>query len=281
MTAVREGMVSGAATADRSSRRTMRPRAWPGPVSTGCACSCWGWSAGLCAAIELRAARQSRCSSSIDKPAPGGKLTLQTHQFFGSSPSAGRARGALDIATILADELARLPSVKLWMNSTAVGVFNDGRIGVVSPGRLSPSLGGCRGAARGARRAREEPLVPGCDLPGSTARAPSRPGQPGPGRRARKLFVLGGGNVGLIGAYHALQAGIDVVGLVEALPEVGGYKVHADKIRRLGVPVWTSHTVVRAEPGPTASVSAGHDRGRGQDLQARPGTSAASRSTRC
>jgi len=34
--------------------------------------------------------------------------------------------------------------------------------------------------------------------------------------------------------------------LVEALPEVGGYKVHADKIRRLGVPIWTRHSVVRA-----------------------------------
>ena len=49
--------------------------------------------------------------------------------------------------------------------------------------------------------------------------------------------------MGLIAAYHAVQAGIGVVGLVEALPEVGGYKVHQDKIKRLGVPVWTSHTV--------------------------------------
>jgi ferredoxin len=56
--------------------------------------------------------------------------------------------------------------------------------------------------------------------------------------------------VGLIAAYHALQAGIDAVGLVEALPEVGGYKVHADKIKRLGVPIWTRHTVLRAEAGP-------------------------------
>lgn len=57
--------------------------------------------------------------------------------------------------------------------------------------------------------------------------------------------------MGLIAGYHALQAGIDVVGLVEALPEVGGYKVHLDKLKRLGVPVWTSHTVVRAEGGET------------------------------
>jgi ferredoxin len=63
-------------------------------------------------------------------------------------------------------------------------------------------------------------------------------------RSASRLFIVGGGNVGLIAGYHALQAGIDVVGLVEALPEVGGYKVHLDKLRRLGVPVRTSHSVI-------------------------------------
>ena len=44
----------------------------------------------------------------------------------------------------------------------------------------------------------------------------------------------------------ALHAGIEVVGLVEALPECGGYKVHKDKLVRMGVPVHTRHTVVSA-----------------------------------
>jgi sarcosine oxidase subunit alpha len=66
-------------------------------------------------------------------------------------------------------------------------------------------------------------------------------------RAAEKLFVVGGGNVGLIAAYHSLQAGIDVLGLVEALPYCGGYKVHLDKLKRFGVPVWTNHTVLRAD----------------------------------
>ncbi|HDT14092.1 MAG TPA: sulfurtransferase, partial [Candidatus Aminicenantes bacterium] len=61
-----------------------------------------------------------------------------------------------------------------------------------------------------------------------------------------RLFIVGGGNVGLIAGYHALQAGIAVVGLVEALPECGGYKVHRDKLARLGVPIYTSHTVISA-----------------------------------
>jgi Fe-S-cluster-containing hydrogenase component 2 len=97
--------------------------------------------------------------------------------------------------------------------------------------------------------AREKNLVfPGCDLPGVYGagafqtlvnRDLIRP--------TERLFICGGGNVGLIGGYHALQAGIDVVGLVEALPECGGYRVHLDKLKRLGIPIHTSHTVLRAE----------------------------------
>ena len=65
-------------------------------------------------------------------------------------------------------------------------------------------------------------------------------------RAAERLFIVGGGNVGLIAGYHALQAGIQVVGLVEALPECGGYKVHKDKLTRMGVPIYTSHTILSA-----------------------------------
>ncbi|MBE3095851.1 MAG: FAD-dependent oxidoreductase, partial [Planctomycetes bacterium] len=65
-------------------------------------------------------------------------------------------------------------------------------------------------------------------------------------RPTGRLFIVGGGNVGLIAGYHALQAGIQVVGLCEALPECGGYKVHKDKLVRMGVPIYTSHSIVGA-----------------------------------
>jgi sarcosine oxidase, subunit alpha len=68
-------------------------------------------------------------------------------------------------------------------------------------------------------------------------------------RPSERLFIVGGGNVGLIAGYHALQAGIQVVGLVEALPQCGGYKVHEDKLVRMGVPIYTSHTVLSANGG--------------------------------
>ena len=65
-------------------------------------------------------------------------------------------------------------------------------------------------------------------------------------KSSEKVLIVGGGNVGLIAGYHAIQAGIEVVALIEALPQVGGYKVHADKLKRLGVPILTGHTVVAA-----------------------------------
>jgi len=64
-----------------------------------------------------------------------------------------------------------------------------------------------------------------------------------PGERA---LVVGAGNVGLIVAYQLLQAGIEVAAVAEGLPAVGGYAVHAAKIRRMSVPVYTRHTVLEA-----------------------------------
>jgi NADPH-dependent 2,4-dienoyl-CoA reductase/sulfur reductase-like enzyme/Pyruvate/2-oxoacid:ferredoxin oxidoreductase delta subunit/bacterioferritin-associated ferredoxin len=207
-----------------------------------------GGPAGLCAAIEL-----GRVGVDVlvvdDKPEPGGKLTLQTHQFFGSVADCWAGTRGIDIGHTLAGEVATLPSVEVWTNATAIGVFADGKVGVVTPAGYRLVEADAILVALGAR---EKSLVfPGCDLPGVYgAGAFQTLVNRDLVRAAQRLFVLGGGNVGLIGAYHALQAGIDVVGLVEALPEVGGYKVHADKIRRLGVPIWTSHTVLHADRGP-------------------------------
>jgi ferredoxin len=63
---------------------------------------------------------------------------------------------------------------------------------------------------------------------------------------SERLFIIGGGNVGLIAGYHAIQAGIVVTGLAEALPQCGGYLVHRDKLARFGVPIFTSHTILAA-----------------------------------
>ena len=203
--------------------------------------------AGLGAAIEAAHAGLSVIVVD-DKEAPGGKLVLQTHTFFGSATECYAGTRGVDIARILAAEAARHPNLRLLDRTMAVGVYVEGKVGIVSNGRyklISPR------SLLVAAGAREKALIfPGCDLPGVYGagafqtllnRDLVRPSE--------RLFVIGGGNVGIIAAYHALQAGIQVVGLVEGLPEVGGYRVHADKLVRHGVPIYTSTTVVSANGG--------------------------------
>ncbi|MFH0815897.1 MAG: FAD-dependent oxidoreductase [Methanobacteriota archaeon] len=204
-----------------------------------------GGPAGMMAAVEL-----GRAGVDVlvvdDKQELGGKLGLQTHNFFGSKRDCYAGMRGMDIGTMLAAQVGTLKNVEVWLDSPAVGAFEDGLVGVVKggvfrlvrPKRLLVTAG-----------AREKVLTfPGCDLPGVY----------GGGafqtlvnrdmvKAAKRLFIVGGGNVGLIAAYHAIQAGIEVVGIVEALPQCGGYKVHLDKIKRLGIPVWTSSTVLKAE----------------------------------
>jgi len=205
-----------------------------------------GGPAGLTAAIELGKAGV-RVLLVDDKHRLGGKLVLQTHKFFGSIEACHAGTRGIDIATKLEQEVRRFENVRIWLNSTVLSVFSDRRVGVlrdnhqyfvVRPDILLVAAG-----------AREKSLV----FPGNTL-----PGVYGAGafqtlvnrdlvRPTERLFVIGGGNVGLIAGYHALQAGIGVVGLCEAMPECGGYKVHKDKLVRMGVPVYTSHTILRAE----------------------------------
>jgi NADPH-dependent 2,4-dienoyl-CoA reductase/sulfur reductase-like enzyme/ferredoxin len=204
-----------------------------------------GGPAGLTAAVEL-ADEGVSCIVVDDKQVLGGKLSLQTHNFFGSAKDCYAGQRGMDIGVLLEEQLRTRSGVEVWTDSPAVGVFQDGLVGVVRQGRYTLVRPKRLLVTAGAR---EKSLAfAGADLPGVYGagafqtlvnRDLIKPSQ--------RLFVVGGGNVGLIAAYHALQAGIDVVGLVEVLPQCGGYKVHRDKILRLGVPVYTSHTVLRAE----------------------------------
>ena len=204
-----------------------------------------GGPAGLSAAIELGKLGIETLLID-DKQRLGGKLVLQTHRFFGSINAVYAGTRGIDIATKLEKQLAAYDSVRVWRNSTALAVFSDGKVGILQDGDryvlVTPQ------ALLVAAGAREKSL---------TFKGNTLPGVYGAGAfqtlvnrdlvlAAEKLFIVGGGNVGLIAGYHALQAGISVVGLVEALPECGGYKVHRDKLARVGVPIYTSHTVVSA-----------------------------------
>jgi sarcosine oxidase subunit alpha len=61
-----------------------------------------------------------------------------------------------------------------------------------------------------------------------------------------EVVMVGSGNIGLIVSYQLMQAGVKVKAVLEAAPTIGGYKVHASKLKRLGVDIFTSTSVKRA-----------------------------------
>jgi sarcosine oxidase subunit alpha len=206
-----------------------------------------GGPAGLSAAIELGKLGVPTLIVD-DKDRLGGKLVLQTHKFFGSVEDSYAGTRGFEIGNILAAEIAKHPSVEVWLNTTAVAVFSDRIVGVVRDGRYIAVTPAKLMVATGAR----EKML---SFPGNTL-----PGVYGAGafqtlvnrdlvKSSKRVLIVGGGNVGLIAGYHAIQAGIEVAALIEALPQVGGYKVHADKLMRLGVPIFTRHTIVCASGG--------------------------------
>ena len=179
-----------------------------------------------------------------ENPVPGGQLIKQTHMFFGSKEHHARVRG-IDIGARLVEELGRVPS-RLMLDTTVLGFYADGRLSLLSRGMHHTLRAEAVVLATGAS---ENVLAfQGCDLPGvyGAGAVQTLMNVYGvvPGRR---VLMVGAGNIGLIVAYQLLQAGVDVAAVIEAAPTVGGYHVHAAKIRRAGVPIRTSHTILSAE----------------------------------
>jgi NADPH-dependent 2,4-dienoyl-CoA reductase/sulfur reductase-like enzyme/ferredoxin len=204
-----------------------------------------GGPAGLSAGIEL-GRRGIETIIVDDKHRLGGKLVLQTHRFFGSIEAVYAGTRGIDIATRLENEVRSFPSLRIWLQTTALAVFSDRKVGLLVEGQkyilVSPEVLLVTAGAREKNLAFPGNTLPGVYGAGAFQTLVNRDLV----KPTDRLFIVGGGNVGLIAGYHALQAGIPVAGLAEVMPECGGYKVHRDKLARLGVPIHTSHTVLSA-----------------------------------
>lgn len=198
--------------------------------------------AGLSAAIE--AAKAGARVTLIDENArPGGQLFKQIHKFFGSKEHYAGVRG-YDIGHKLLRETEKC-GVDVRLNSTVFGLFDNKTLGLFCAQKSSTLKAEKVILAIGAS---ENPLAfPGWTLPGvmgaGAAQTMINIWRVPPGER---ILIVGSGNVSLVIAYQLLQAGSEVLSIVEALPKIGGYGVHAAKVRRAGVPILTSHTVKKA-----------------------------------
>lgn len=196
--------------------------------------------AGLSAAIE--AAKSGVEVIVIDEnQKPGGQLFKQIHKFFGSKEHKAKKRG-FHIGKELLDEADQLGVVVL-LNSIVIGIYDNKEITVMNGDNIIHIKGDAIIVSTGA----SENVVPfpGWTLPGVIGAGAAQTMMNLHGiKPGNKILILGSGNVGLVVGYQLLQAGCQVVAMVDAAPRVGGYGVHASKIARCSVPFFLSHTII-------------------------------------
>ncbi|MBN2599982.1 MAG: FAD-dependent oxidoreductase [Candidatus Thermoplasmatota archaeon] len=206
--------------------------------------------AGLCAALE--SVSQGASVLLVDEnQCVGGQLIKQTHKFFGSKQERAGTRG-IDIAKELENDvrsLQREGKIQVMTEATVIGYYeseNKHRFGVVERCEYQSTLYDVRcDAVILACGAMENMLLfPGNDLPGVYGAGAVQTLMNVYGvKPGKRVLMVGAGNVGLIVSYQLLQAGIAVDRVVEAAPVIGGYNVHAAKLRRCGVPILVSHSI--------------------------------------
>lgn len=216
-----------------------------------------GGPAGMCAALV--AAKQGvKVALFNSGKTLGGQLVKQTHRFFGSEKEHAGTRG-IEICSMLEDEIYKNPNIELHLDATVISVYDfvqyfsstvfenqDYKVVAYEEGRTYGQLR-CRRiiVATGA----SEKMLPFAnnDLPGVYGAGAVQtlmnmygvvPGQ--------RVLMVGSGNIGLIVSYQLMQAGVKVAAIIEGAPQIGGYMVHASKVRRMGVPILTSHSIVEA-----------------------------------
>jgi len=199
--------------------------------------------AGLSAAIEV--AKKGLKTVVFDENAkPGGQLFKQIHKFFGSKEHKAKIRG-FRIGEELLSSASKL-GVEVILNATVIGIYPDKEIAVNIDEQILHYKGDAIIVATGA----SENMVTfdGWTLPGvigaGAAQTMMNLHSIKPGN---KILMLGSGNVGLVVSYQLLQAGCEVVAVIDAAPRIGGYGVHASKVTRCGVPFYLSHTIIKAE----------------------------------
>ncbi len=202
-----------------------------------------GGPAGLCAAINAAQAGAKVLILERDEKL-GGQLIKQTHMFFGSEKQHASVRG-IDIARILLDRIHELENIEILVNATVLAIYDDGVVNgeidgkyvKIKPQKIIVSTG-----------ASEKTLAfPNNDLPGIYGAGAVQTLMNVYGvKPGNSVLMLGAGNIGLIVSYQLMQAGVKVKAILDAAPQIGGYLVHASKVRRMGVPIYTGYTVKEA-----------------------------------
>lgn len=176
----------------------------------------------------------------------GGQFNMQTHQFFffEKEKKYGGMRG-FDIASTLAGDNHE----GIFLNSTVWDILEGKRLAIknikteeiyyIDAQQLIVATGAV-------------PFMPtfeNDDVPGVyTAAVIQKMMNTELTLLGKKILTVGAGNIGYLTSYQLMQAGAQVVAIIEAQGREGGFPVQANRVRRLGIPVMLNHILIKAIP---------------------------------
>ncbi len=176
----------------------------------------------------------------------GGQFNMQTHQFFffEKERKFGGMRG-FDIAKTLAGDNHE----GILLNNTVWDLLEGKRVALknVETQEISYVDADHLVVATGAI-----PFMPtfeNDDVPGVyTAAVFQKMMNQEHTLLGKKVLTVGAGNIGYLTSYQAVQAGATIKAIIEGMDHEGGFPVQANRVRRLGIPIITSHVLLKALP---------------------------------
>lgn len=167
--------------------------------------------AGLSSAIEA-AKRGLKVVVFDENSRPGGQLFKQIHKFFGSKEHKAKIRGFKIGEELLKD--ANDTGVECVLDAVVIGLYSDKEVVVKIGDEVVHYKGDTVIIATGA----SENMVTfdGWTLPGVVGAGAAQTMMNLHGVQiGKKILILGSGNVGLVVGYQLLQAGCEVVAVVD------------------------------------------------------------------
>ena len=200
----------------------------------------------------------------------GGQFNMQTHQFFffEREKKYGGMRG-FDIARTLAGDNAE----GILLNYTVWDILEGPRLAIknIVSGEMAYVDAQHLVVATGA-----VPFMPAFendDVPGVyTAAVFQKMMNQEHTLLGKRVLTVGAGNIGYLPSYQGMQAGATIRAIIEAMPREGGFPVQANRVRRLGIPIMTGYTLVRAIPNADHTGITGAVIARCENFKAIPGT---------
>ncbi|MDR1459471.1 MAG: FAD-dependent oxidoreductase [Bacteroidales bacterium] len=176
----------------------------------------------------------------------GGQFNMQTHQFFffEKEKKYGGMRG-FDIAKTLTGE----NQDGIILNATVWDILEGKRIAIKNIATQEISYIDAQYMVVATGAVPFTPCFENDDVPGVyTAAVFQKMMNQEHTLLGKNVLTVGAGNIGYLTSYQGMQAGAVIRAIIEAQPYEGGFPVQANRVRRLGIPIMTSHILLKAIP---------------------------------